>query len=197
MVQLNSGAVSQIVTTVLALQTCRTTPAVVASQVSLEPADATQFVKVDDTLSAIKVKKGDEVVIRVTTKDAQGNPVGNTPFTLKRSSSFNRQNALVTMQTVSVTPAAASTVDTNASATVYGVTGPDGTTTITLRQDASTGLKTDFYALLNDKRVVEHLASDLHRRHQPGHTAGGLLGAYGGNLYQQRRRHLQTAFPQS
>ncbi|HCP0517483.1 adhesion domain-containing protein [Escherichia coli] len=152
-VQLNSGAVSQIVTTVLALQTCRTTPAVIASQVSLEPADATQFVKVDDTLSAIKVKKGDEVVIRVTTKDAQGNPVGNTPFTLKRSSSFNRQNALVTMQTVSVTPAAASTVDTNASATVYGVTGPDGTTTMTLRQDASTGLKTDFYALLNDTGV--------------------------------------------
>ncbi|WP_251360250.1 hypothetical protein, partial [Staphylococcus aureus] len=82
-VQLNSGAVSQIVSTVLALQTCRTTPLMTASQITLEASDPGQFVSIDSTLSAVKAKKGDEVSIRISTKDAQGNLVGNTPFALK------------------------------------------------------------------------------------------------------------------
>ncbi len=142
-VQLNSGAVSQIVSTVLALQTCRTTPLMTASQITLEASDPGQFVSIDSTLSAVKAKKGDEVSIRISTKDAQGNLVGNTPFALKHANSINRQN-VTSSQKVSVTTAAGATVDTSATTILYGVTGP-----------------------------------------------------YGGNLYQQRRRHLQTAFPQS
>ncbi|MBA1734070.1 hypothetical protein G9H36_27780, partial [Escherichia coli] len=90
-------------------------------------------------------KKGDEVSIRISTKDAQGNLVGNTPFALKHANSINRQN-VTSSQKVSVTTAAGATVDTSATTILYGVTGPDGTTTMTLRQDASTGLRTDFYA---------------------------------------------------
>ncbi|HAI7628431.1 TPA: RatA-like protein, partial [Escherichia coli O25b:H4-ST131] len=146
-VQLNSGAVSQIVSTVLALQTCRTTPLMTASQITLEASDPGQFVSIDSTLSAVKAKKGDEVSIRISTKDAQGNLVGNTPFALKHANSINRQN-VTSSQKVSVTTAAGATVDTSATTILYGVTGPDGTTTMTLRQDASTGLRTDFYALL-------------------------------------------------
>ncbi|MCZ9275019.1 DUF823 domain-containing adhesin [Escherichia albertii] len=152
-VQLNSGAVSQIVSTVLALQTCRTTPLTTASQITLEAADPAQFVSIDSTLSAVKAKKGDEVSIRISTKDAQGNLVGNTPFTLKHTNPVNRQNVASTSQKVSVTTAAGTTVDTSAATILYGVTGPDGTTTMALRQDASTGLRTDFYALLNDTGV--------------------------------------------
>ncbi|WHD28339.1 DUF823 domain-containing adhesin [Escherichia coli] len=151
-VQLNSGAVSQIVSTVLALQTCRTTPLMTASQITLEASDPGQFVSIDSTLSAVKAKKGDEVSIRISTKDAQGNLVGNTPFALKHANSINRQN-VTSSQKVSVTTAAGATVDTSATTILYGVTGPDGTTTMTLRQDASTGLRTDFYALLNDTGV--------------------------------------------
>lgn len=152
-VQLNSGAVSQIVSTaVVALQTCRTTPLATASQITLEAADPAQFVSIDSTLSAVKAKKGDEVSIRISTRDAQGNLVGNTPFALKHASSINRQNA-TSSQKVSVTTAAGTTVDTSATTILYGVTGPDGTTTMALRQDASTGLRTDFYALLNDTGV--------------------------------------------
>ncbi|EHQ8140719.1 RatA-like protein [Escherichia albertii] len=152
-VQLNSGAVSQIVSTVLALQTCRTTPLTTASQITLEAADPAQFVSIDSTLSAVKAKKGDEVSIRISTKDAQGNLVGNTPFTLKHTNPVNRQNVASTSQKESVTTAAGTTVDTSAATILYGVTGPDGTTTMALRQDASTGLRTDFYALLNDTGV--------------------------------------------
>ncbi|HDB9188021.1 TPA: RatA-like protein [Escherichia coli] len=151
-VQLNSGAVSQIVSTVLALQTCRTTPLMTASQITLEASDPGQFVSIDSTLSAVKAKKGDEVSIRISTKDAQGNLVGNTPFALKHANSINRQN-VTSSQKVSVTTAAGATVDTSATTILYGVTGPDGTTTMALRQDASTGLRTDFYALLNDTGV--------------------------------------------
>lgn len=123
-VQLNSGAVSQIVSTVLALQTCRTTPLMTASQITLEASDPGQFVSIDSTLSAVKAKKGDEVSIRISTKDAQGNLVGNTPFALKHANSINRQN-VTSSQKVSVTTAAGATVDTSATTILYGVTGPE------------------------------------------------------------------------
>lgn len=151
-VQLDSGAASQITTNTGVLQTCRTTPLTAASQITLEASDPAQFVSIDSTLSAVKVQKGDSVPIRISTKDAQGNFVGNTPFALKHANSINRQN-VSSSQKVSVTTAAGTTVDTSATTTLYGVTGPDGTTTMTLRQDASTGLRTDFYALLNDTGV--------------------------------------------
>lgn len=51
-----------------ALLSCRTTPVAVASQIIVEANDTAQFVKVDDTLSALKVKKGEDAVIRVVTK---------------------------------------------------------------------------------------------------------------------------------
>lgn len=151
-VQLDSGAASQITTNTGVLQTCRTTPLTAASQITLEAADPAQFVSIDSTLSAVKVQKGDSVPIRISTKDAQGNFVGNTPFALKHANSINRQN-VSSSQKVSVTTEVGTTVDTSATTTLYGVTGPDGTTTMTLRQDASTGLRTDFYALLNDTGV--------------------------------------------
>ena len=158
-VQLNTGAVSQISTNTVVLQTCRTTPLTAASQITLEASDPAQFVSIDSTLSAIKVQKGDSVSIRISTKDAQGNLVGNTPFALKHANPVNRQNVASTSQKVSVTTASGTTVDTTASTILYGVTGPDGTTTITLRQDASTGLKTDFYTLLNDTGVSSNTLS--------------------------------------
>ena len=53
----------------------------------------TQFVKVDETLSALKRKKGDDAVIRVVTKMRREIVVPNVPFILKREGSKNRQNA--------------------------------------------------------------------------------------------------------
>ncbi len=134
-----------------------------ASQITLEASDPGQFVSIDSTLSAVKAKKGDEASIRISTKDAQENLVGNTPFALKHANSINRQN-VTSSQKVSVTTAAGATVDTSATTILYGVTGPDGTTTMTLRQDASTGLRTDFYALLNDTGVSsDTLSVNPHR----------------------------------
>lgn len=183
MVQLDSGAASQITTNTGVLQTCRTTPLTAASQITLEAADPAQFVSIDSTLSAVKVQKGDSVPIRISTKDAQGNFVGNTPFALKHANSINRQN-VSSSQKVSVTTEVGTTVDTSATTTLYGVTGPDGTTTMTLRQDASTGLRTDFYALLNDTGVSSDTLPVIFTVITSPDTPLAWLGPYGGNLYQ-------------
>lgn len=63
----------------------------------------------------------------MTTKDAQGNPVGNTAFTLKRNTSVNRANVSTTtsIASLAVTDAWGNTQDDFLSTTlvIYGVTG--------------------------------------------------------------------------
>nr|MDK6642669.1 Immunoglobulin-like domain BIg-containing protein [Escherichia coli] len=75
------------------------TPIVKASQIVLEAADPTKF---DRMNNVVKVKKGEEAVLRVTTKDAQGKPVGNTAFTLKRNTSVTRANVSTTTSIASL-----------------------------------------------------------------------------------------------
>ena len=64
------------------------------SQILLEAADPATL---DTTYNVVKAKKGEESVVRVTTKDAQGNLVGNTAFILTRANSVSRANASATM----------------------------------------------------------------------------------------------------
>ena len=89
----------------------------------------------------------------MTTKDAQGKPVGNTAFTLKRNTSVNRANVSTTtsIASLAVTDAWGNTQNDFLSTTlvIYGVTGADGTTTFTLKQDQTTGLKTELTAALD------------------------------------------------
>ncbi|MCV5665399.1 hypothetical protein OFN50_40875, partial [Escherichia coli] len=77
--------------------------------------------KVDDTLSALKVKKGEDAVIRVVTKDAQGNTVPNVPFILKREGSTNRQNVTMINKSITVINAAGTSTNVLSSSTLlYG-----------------------------------------------------------------------------
>ncbi|VZZ88926.1 adhesion domain-containing protein [Escherichia coli] len=149
-VNLSSGTSSIIPSATKELLTCQTTPIVKASQIVLEAADLTKF---DRMNNVVKVKKGEEAVLRVTTKDAQGKPVGNTAFTLKRNTSVNRANVSTTtsIASLAVTDAWGNTQNDFLSTTlvIYGVTGADGTTTFTLKQDQTTGLKTELTAALD------------------------------------------------
>lgn len=149
-VNLSSGTSSIIPSATKELLTCQTTPIVKASQIVLEAADPTKF---DRMNNVVKVKKGEEAVLRVTTKDAQGKPVGNTAFTLKRNTSVNRANVSTTtsIASLAVTDAWGNTQNDFLSTTlvIYGVTGADGTTTFTLKQDQTTGLKTELTAALD------------------------------------------------
>ncbi|EPM2150122.1 adhesion domain-containing protein [Escherichia coli] len=157
-VNLSSGTSSIIPSATKELLTCQTTPIVKASQIVLEAADPTKF---DSTNNVVKAKKGEEVVVRVTTKDAQGNPVGNTAFTLKRNLSVNRANAstTVTAGALIVTDAWGNTQSNFSSTTalIYGVTGADGTTTLALKQDNTTGLKTELTAMLDTDNNVKSM----------------------------------------
>ncbi len=148
-VSLKTGDETQMPSSGGALLSCRTTPVAVASQIIVEANDTAQFVKVDDTLSALKVKKGEDAVIRVVTKNAQGNGVPNVPFILRREGSKNRQNAEMINKSITVINAAGASARMNSSSSLlYGVTGADGTTSFTVKQDDSMGLVTNMYAQL-------------------------------------------------
>lgn len=97
--------------------------------------------------------------MRVITKDAQGNLVGNTAFILTRANSVSRANSSATMSVgaLTVTDAWGNTRNNfqSTSETIYGVTGADGSTTFTLKQDNSTGLRTDLTAKLDTSSSVK------------------------------------------
>lgn len=188
-VNLSIGTSSMVSSTAKELLTCQTTPVIEAEQILLEAADPATF---DNTNGVVKAKKGEEAVVRVTTKDVQGNPVGNTAFTLTRGSSVNRENTAATTTTgaLVVTDAWGNTQSNFAttSALIYGVTGADGTTTLTLKQDASTGLKTDLTAALDvDSSVKSTLpvvftvitSPDTPKAKYWGHMAETATGADG------------------
>ncbi|BBU81976.1 hypothetical protein EIMP300_33760 [Escherichia coli] len=122
----------------------------------LEAADP---VTLDTTYNVVKAKKSEESVVRVITKDAQGNLVGNTAFILTRANSVSRANSSATMSVgaLTVTDAWGNTRNNfqSTSETIYGVTGADGSTTFTLKQDNSTGLRTDLTAKLDTSSSVK------------------------------------------
>ncbi|EFB1950665.1 RatA-like protein [Escherichia coli] len=193
-VNLSSGTSSIIPSATKELLTCQTTPIVKASQIVLEAADPTKF---DSTNNVVKAKKGEEVVVRVTTKDSQGNPVGNTAFTLKRNLSVNRANAstTVTAGALIVTDAWGNTQSNFSSTTalIYGVTGADGTTTLALKQDNTTGLKTELTAMLDTDNNVKSMlpvvftvitSPDTPKAKFWGHMAETMTGA-GGLIYKR------------
>ncbi|EEZ5964676.1 RatA-like protein [Escherichia coli O19] len=145
-VNLSSGTSSIIPSATKELLTCQTTPIVKASQIVLEAADPTKF---DSTNNVVKAKKGEDAVIRVVTKNAQGNSVPNVPFILRREGSKNRQNAEMINKSITVINAAGASARMNSSSSLlYGVTGADGTTSFTVKQDDSMGLVTNMYAQL-------------------------------------------------
>ncbi len=83
----------------------------------------------------VKAKKSEESVVRVITKDAQGNLVGNTAFILTRANSVSRANSSATMSVGALTVTDAweirEIISSQRGETIYGVTGADGSTTFT------------------------------------------------------------------
>lgn len=154
-VDLSNGTSAAVSSTTLELLTCQTAPIAAVSQILLEAADP---VTLDTTYNVVK-RKSEESVVRVITKDAQGNLVGNTAFILTRANSVSRANSSATMSVgaLTVTDAWGNTRNNfqSTSETIYGVTGADGSTTFTLKQDNSTGLRTDLTAKLDTSSSVK------------------------------------------
>ncbi|MCZ5698870.1 Immunoglobulin-like domain BIg-containing protein [Escherichia coli] len=68
---------------------CLTTANNPASSITLEVVDPAQW---NAAANAAKLKKGETLQVKVTVKDAQGNPLGDMPFTLKRGDGYTRSN---------------------------------------------------------------------------------------------------------
>lgn len=66
---------------------CLTTANNPASSITLEVVDPAQW---NAAANAAKLKKGETLQVKVTVKDAQGNPLGDIPFTLKRGDGYTR-----------------------------------------------------------------------------------------------------------
>ncbi|EHL3467989.1 hypothetical protein LAN87_001603 [Salmonella enterica] len=130
-------------------QVCRATPVASAAQITLSSGLAT-----DAAAQTVKVKNSETLPLTVTTRDAAGNPVGNTPFTLKRDVGTAR-NASYTSSSWSslimkLTAASGSTISFDSTSTVYGVTGSDGTFSFDLTNETSPGLKNVLTAALSE-----------------------------------------------
>lgn len=92
----------------------------------------------DDTLKAAKTTVGSTITLTVTTKNCEGNPIGNIPFVIKRKDAINRQNGVNNTSPVRIN----STELTTTATEFRGTTDANGTATVTVTQPAGPGVKT-------------------------------------------------------
>lgn len=132
---------------------CLTTANNPASSITLEVVDPAQW---NAAANAAKLKKGETLQVKVTVKDAQGNPLGDIPFTLKRGDGYTRSeekhvagssDALVAP--VVVNGGLADETSLNNTAAAYSaMTGSDGTKILTITRPDTHGTKTSLTARL-------------------------------------------------
>ncbi|EBX1354541.1 hypothetical protein DQ806_15995 [Salmonella enterica subsp. enterica serovar Okatie] len=129
-------------------QTCTKTPQPKATQIALSSTLAK-----DAGSQAVKVKNSETIPLVVTTTDAAGNPVGNTPFMLKRDAGVARytnytQWSAVAMQ-LTQSGQGPQQLIAGADYAVYGVTGADGTLAFDLGETKGPGVKDTLTASLS------------------------------------------------
>lgn len=88
-VWLNSGSVVGNTDASPEYMSCLSTANPTASIITLEVVDQAQW---NSALNAAKLKKGETLRVKVTVKDAAGNPMSAMPFTLKRGDGYTRNN---------------------------------------------------------------------------------------------------------
>ncbi|WP_342344241.1 adhesion domain-containing protein [Citrobacter sp. FP75] len=140
-------------------QICTSTEAALATTIAL-----TSTMAMDETAQAVKVKTGERVPLTITTKDAAGNPVGNTAFTLTRDQGSRRGNNAISSWPIPVMQlvlAGQASQDWLYNGTYYGVTGSDGTLSFDLGEDTGPGLKTVLNASLYKTPAATSLLSTV------------------------------------
>ncbi|EAC0448760.1 TPA: DUF823 domain-containing adhesin [Salmonella enterica subsp. enterica serovar Weltevreden] len=123
-----------------------------AASITIEPVDAALWYNANSE-HAVKVKKGDTLQLKVTVKDASGNPAADTPVIFTRGDSVGRANQ-------EVNSSAAADIQINHSdgrssgANYYTATGADGTLTLNISQDSGAGFKTPLTAAIEHNGVT-------------------------------------------
>ncbi len=119
-----------------------------ASSITLEVVNQAQW---NASLNAAKLKKGETLQVKVTVKDAAGNPIPEMPFTLGRGNGFTRQGEehVANNSDAIVTPVVVDGQSLNDAATLYaGITGSDGSKTLSITRPDTLGTKTALTAAL-------------------------------------------------
>lgn len=126
----------------------------VAAIITIEPVNAMQW---SDALQAAKVKKSDTLSLKVTIKDAGGNPLPGAPFVLSRGDGYTRQGIkhIAGSGDGIVSPVVIDGESLNDTATkISGVTGTDGSKTIAVTRPDTHGTKVAISAVLYDNPSV-------------------------------------------
>ncbi|EDW6543296.1 RatA-like protein [Salmonella enterica subsp. enterica] len=134
--------------------TCLATANAPASQITLEVVDPAQW---NATEKAAYLKKGETLPLKVTVKDAAGNPMSDMPFTLKRGDGYTRSdgNGGAAEKHIAgsgdgiVSPVVVNDTSLNDVATLYtGMTGSDGTAILNVTRPETHGTKVQLTAAL-------------------------------------------------
>ena len=126
----------------------------VAATISIEAVNAAQW---NESLQAAKVKKGETLVLKVTVKDANGNPLPDAPFVLSRGDGYTRQNVkhIAGSGDGIVSPVVIDGESLNDTATkIGGITGADGSKIINVTRPDTHGTRVAINAALYDNASI-------------------------------------------
>ncbi|HAX3199265.1 TPA: RatA-like protein [Escherichia albertii] len=165
-VQLSNGTGSSLAASDIGYLTCQTTANPQAAQITLT---SDKTIKAD-SYDAVKVKTDyttnqEQMILTVTTRDAQGNLLGNTPFLFRHDTSLSRKNAGVSdasSNLISVTDENSHQAYLDKSVNFYSSTGPDGTMTLIVNQpNAGLGVRMPLHATLENNAATSQPLSAI------------------------------------
>lgn len=170
----------------------------VAAAITIEPVDASQWYD-GSGVHAVKVKKGDTMRLKVTVKDASGNPIPEAPFVLTRGDGYTRQGEKHSSREGDdpeqlVTPVVIDGESLAWSSTKMGMqVGTDGTRIINVTRPDTNGTLTALIATLYENATVSAsidtiftvvTSPDVDVAHMWGHMLPSLTAADGA-VYQR------------
>ena len=134
---------------------CLATANAPASQITLEVVNQAQW---NGTLKAAKLKKGETLQVKVTVKDAAGNPMPDMPFTFNRGDDYTRnpvEKHIAGSGDGIVAPVVVDGESLNDTATVHAaITGSDGTKILNITRPDTHGTKTAITAGLYSNPTI-------------------------------------------
>ncbi|EDF6042967.1 exotoxin [Salmonella enterica] len=178
----------------------------VPAAITIEPVDPSLWYDGSD-VHAVKVKKGDTLQLKVTVKDASGNPIPESPFVLTRGDGYDRRGEKYTAQDDDdlqgiVTPVVIDGESLAWTTTKMGsLTGPDGTRIISVTRPDTHGTRTAINATLYENAAVSAsidtiftvvTSPDVSVARMWGHMAPSLTAADGA-VYQRPLLYAELA----
>ncbi|EDS6428080.1 hypothetical protein XS46_003670, partial [Salmonella enterica subsp. enterica] len=177
-----------------------------AASITIEPVDPSLWYD-GSGVHAVKAKKGDTVQLKVTVKDANGNPAPEAPFVLTRGDGYDRRGDKYTAsedneQQGIVTPVVIDGESLAWTATKMGMlTGADGTRIISVTRPDTHGTRTAIIATLYENAAVSAsidtiftviTSPDVDAARMWGHMLPSLTAADGAE-YQRPQLYAELA----